>query len=142
MGLLDRLAKRVASEIEKAPKLPAGATTMTETEMRQRGGIAQTHYGYGSSVPLPRNPLLGNVPFAPGIPLTPGALNPIREDGRPDPRRFEYLVAQNINVTENRLVPFKVLRAAADQIDILRRCIEVRKAKLTGLEWEIGRAHV
>ena len=137
MGLLDRLAKRVASEIEKAPKLPSGATTMTETEMRQRGGIAQTHYGYGSSTPLPRNPLLGNVPFAPGIPLTPGALNPIREDGRPDPRRFEYLVAQNINVTENRLVPFKVLRAAADQIDILRRCIEVRKAKLTGLEWDI-----
>lgn len=138
MGLLDRFAKRVADEIVKAPALPAGSTTMSETEMRQRGGIAQTHYGYGSSTGLPRNPLLGSVPFAPGIPLTPGALNPLNpETGRPDPRRFEFLVAQNINVSENRLVPFKVLRAAADQIDILRRCIEVRKAKITSLDWDI-----
>jgi hypothetical protein len=53
------------------------------------------------------------------------------------PRRYEYQVAQNINVTETRLVPFKTLRAAADQIDILRRCIEVTKSKLTGLEWDI-----
>jgi len=47
------------------------------------------------------------------------------------------LVAQNINLFENRLVPFKTLRVAADQIDILRRCIEVRKAKITGLDWDI-----
>lgn len=138
MGLLDRFAKRVADEITKAPALPAGSSTMTESQMRSQGGIAQTQYGYGSSTPLPRNPLLGRVPFAPGIPLTPGALNPLNPNtGRPDPRRFEYLVAQNINVSENRLVPFKVLRAAADQIDIARRCIEVRKAKIVGLDWDI-----
>ena len=137
MGLLDRLAKAVADQIEKAPKLPAGANTMTEAQMRATGGIAQTQYGYGTSTPLPRNPLLASVPFAPGLPLIPGALNPLRPDGRPDPRRYEFLVAQNINVSENRLVPFKTLRAAADQIDILRRCIEVRKAKLTGLNWDI-----
>jgi hypothetical protein len=29
------------------------------------------------------------------------------------------------------------LRVAADQIDIVRRCIEVRKAKITGLDWDI-----
>ena len=111
---------------------------MTEAQMRSAGGIAQTQYGYGTSTPMPRNPILANVPFAPGLPLIPGALNPLNPNtGRPDPRRFEYLVAQNINVSENRLVPFKTLRAAADQIDILRRCIEVRKAKLTGLEWDI-----
>ena len=111
---------------------------MTEAQMRSAGGIAQTQYGYGTSTPMPRNPLLANVPFAPGLPLIPGALNPLNPNtGRPDPRRYEYLVAQNINVSENRLVPFKTLRAAADQIDILRRCIEVRKAKLTGLEWDI-----
>jgi hypothetical protein len=34
-------------------------------------------------------------------------------------------------------VPFATLRAAADQIDILRRCIEVLKAKISGLEWDI-----
>lgn len=137
MGLLDIFAKRVADEITKAPRLPAGANTMTEAQMRSQGGIATTQYGFGTSVPLPRDPLLASVPFAPGMPLIPGSLNPLGERGRPDPRRFEFLVAQNINVSENRLVPFKTLRAAADQIDILRRCIEVRKAKLTGLDWDI-----
>jgi hypothetical protein len=138
MGLLDRLAKAVADQIVKAPNLPSGTGIMTEQQMRQAGGIAQTQYGYGTSTPLPRNPLLASVPFAPGLPLIPGALNPLNpETGRPAPRRYEYLVAQNINVSENRLVPFKTLRAAADQIDILRRCIEVRKAKISGLEWDI-----
>ena len=138
MGIFDRFAKAVADQLEKSPKLFAGANTMTEAQMRSAGGIAQTQYGYGTSTPMPRNPILANVPFAPGLPLIPGALNPLNPNtGRPDPRRFEYLVAQNINVSENRLVPFKTLRAAADQIDILRRCIEVRKAKLTGLEWDI-----
>ena len=137
MGLLDRIAKRVAEEINKAPNLPAGTGIMTEQQMRQTAGIASQQYGTVST-PLPRNTTLANVPFAPGLPLIPSALNPLNpETGRPDPRRYEYQVAQNINVTETKLVPFKTLRAAADQIDILRRCIEVRKAKLTGLDWDI-----
>jgi len=138
VGLLDRFAKAVAEQLDKSPRLPAGANTMTEAQMRSTGGIAQNQYGYGTSTPLPRNPILASVPFAPGLPLIPGALNPLNPStGRPDPRRYEFTVAQNINVTENRLVPFKTLRAAADQIDILRRCIEVRKAKISGLKWDI-----
>jgi hypothetical protein len=109
---------------------------MTEQEMRQSGlAMQQT---YGNSVALPRAPFSATVPFGPGMPITPGAINPIDPaTGRPMPRRYEYQVAQNINITETRLVPFKTLRAAADQIDILRRCIEVTKSKLTGLEWDI-----
>ena len=137
MGLLDRIAKRVADEINKAPNLPAGAGTMSLQQMQAVAGIASTQYGNVSN-PLPRNPVLANVPFAPGMPLIPSSLNPLNpQTGRPDPRRFEYQVAQNINVTATRLVPFQTLRAAADQIDILRRCIEVRKAKITGLQWDI-----
>jgi len=135
MGLRDRIARALATtDIEKAPNLPAGSVTMTEKEMLQSGSIGQS---YGNNVPLPRNPWLSMVPFGPGNPLTPGAINPLREDGRPDPRRWEYQVAQNINVTETRLIPFKTLRAAADQIDILRRCVEVTKSKLSGLDWDI-----
>ena len=137
MGLRDRIAKIIATnQLDKAPNLPAGATTMTETEMRNRAGgsIGQS---YGNNVPLPRNPLMAMVPFGPGLPITPGAINPLREDGRPDPRRYEYQVAQNINITETRFTPFKTLRASADQIDILRRCVEVIKAKIVGLEFDI-----
>ena len=135
MGLIDRFAKIVAQQIDKAPKLPAGAVAMTESEMRQAGLVAQQTYG--SSVALPRAPFSASVPFGPGQPLTPGAINPVREDGRADPRRFEYQVAQNINVTETRFIPFKTLRASADQIDILRRCIETVKAKALSLEFDI-----
>jgi hypothetical protein len=135
MGLRDRIARALATtDIDKAPNLPAGSVTMSEKEMLQSGSIGQS---YGNNVPLPRNPWLSMVPFGPGNPLTPGAINPLREDGRPDPRRWEYQVAQNINVTETRLIPFKTLRAAADQIDILRRCVEVTKSKLSGLDWDI-----
>ena len=135
MGLIDRFAKKVAAEIEKAPRLPAGSVTMTESEMRQAGLVAQQTYG--NSNPLPRAPFSATVPFGPGMPITPGAINPVREDGRPDPRRYEYQVAQNINVTETRFVPFKTLRSAADQIDILRRCIEVIKNKIISLDFDI-----
>lgn len=139
MGLRDRIAKAIAgTEIEKAaPNLPAGAVTMNEQQMRNAvpGAIGQN---YGTVNALPRNPLLAGVPFGPGIPITPGAINPVNPvTGRPEPRRYEYQVAQNINITETRNVPFKTLRAAAEQIDILRRCIEVIKGKVSGLEWDI-----
>ena len=135
MGLRDRIAKALLQgSIDKAPNLPAGSVTMTEAEMSRGSQISQ---GYGNSNPLPRDPWMAMVPFGPGNPITPGAINPLREDGRPDPRRYEYQVAQNINITETRLVPFKTLRAASEQVDILRRCIEVLKSKITGLEWDI-----
>lgn len=134
MGLKDRIAERVAAEITKNMSLPVGAVAMTETQMRNNVVANQTTYG--QSVALDRDPNSGSVPFAPGIPIVPGAINPPRTDGRPDPRRYEFQVAQNINITETRLVPFATLRAAADQIDILRRCIEVTKAKLTGTDWD------
>jgi hypothetical protein len=139
MGLRDRIAKAIAgTEIEKAaPNLPAGAVTMSEQQMRNAvpGAIGQN---YGTVNALPRNPLLAGIPFGPGIPITPGAINPVNPiTGRPEPRRYEYQVAQNINITETRNVPFKTLRAAAEQIDILRRCVEVIKGKVSGLEWDI-----
>jgi hypothetical protein len=134
MGLIDRLAKAVADNIQKSPNLPVGAVAMTETQMRA-GSTNMTNYG--TSAGLERDPNFVSVPFSPGLPIIPGAINPASERGRPDPRRYEFQVAQNINITETRLVPFKTLRAAADQIDILRRCIEVLKSKVTSLEWDI-----
>jgi len=128
MGILDNFAKRVADQISKA------APEVSAIQQFQQN----PNLGYGNSTGLPRNPILANVPFTPGQALVPGAINPVRDDGRADPRRYEYQVAQNINITETRPVPFKTLRAAADQIDILRRCIEVMKAKIAGLEWDIS----
>jgi hypothetical protein len=127
MGFLDNLVQRIATEVVKA----APTVTTDMARYQQQGS------GYGNTVALERDPNSANVPFAPGLPIIPGAINPLRPDGRPDPRRYEFQVAQNINITETRLVPFKTLRGAADQIDILRRCVEVLKAKLAGLDYDI-----
>lgn len=135
MGLRERIARALLTgDVEKAPRLPAGSVTMTETEMSRGGLNAQ---GYGNVNPLPRNPIIPGVPFGPGNPLSPTAINPVGERGRPDPRRYEYQVAQNINITPTKLVPFATLRSSADQIDILRRCIEVSKQRINGLDWDI-----
>jgi len=137
MGLRDRIAKALATpDSEKAPNLPAGSVVLSQQDLLNVAN--QLQQNYGNSNPLPRSPFSASVPFGPGMPITPGAINPVNPDtGRAEPRRFEFQVAQNINVTETRLIPFKTLRAAADSIDILRRCIEVTKSKLTGLDWDI-----
>jgi hypothetical protein len=138
MGLRDRIARALATQdIEKGPNLPAGATTVGTDALMAQSGLAMQQT-YGNNVALPRAPFSATVPFGPGNPIIPGAINPINPlTGRPEPRRYEYQVAQNINIVPTRLVPFSTLRDAADSIDILRRCIEVTKAKMNGLDFDI-----
>lgn len=116
MGLLDNLAKALAKPL---------AELVTAEQNR-----------IGVNVALERKDEAA-IPFTPGNPIIPSSINYSNAQGRPEPRRFEYNVATNLNITEQRLIPFKTLRVAADQIDILRRCIEVLKAKAVGLEWDI-----
>jgi hypothetical protein len=138
MGLRDRIARAIATgNIEKGPNLPAGATTIGTDALMAQTGLAMQQT-YGNNVALPRAPFSATVPFGPGNPIIPGAINPINPaTGRPEPRRYEYQVAQNINIVPTRLVPFSTLRDAADSIDILRRCIEVTKSKMNGLQFDI-----
>lgn len=134
MAIWDNLFNR--KDIEKAaPLLPPGAqvTEINQAELLQ----LQQGYGSGAMQALDRQAWLASVPFGPSRPLTPAAINPLNEDGRPDPRRWQYPVAWNININDNRLVPWTMLRTAADNIDILRRCIEVLKARLMGMDWDI-----
>jgi hypothetical protein len=138
MGLRDRIARVIATNnIEKAPRLPAGSTTIGTDDLMAQSGLAMQQT-YGNNVALPRAPFSATVPFGPGNPIIPGAINPVNPaTGRPEPRRYEYQVAQNINIVPTRLVPFSTLRDAADSIDILRRCIEVTKSKMNGLQFDI-----
>jgi hypothetical protein len=138
MGLRDRIARAIATtNLEKGPNLPAGATTVGTDALMAQTGLAMQQT-YGNNVALPRAPFSATVPFGPGNPIIPGAINPVNPTtGRPEPRRYEYQVAQNINIVPTRLVPFSTLRDAGDSIDILRRCIEVTKAKMNGLDFDI-----
>jgi hypothetical protein len=137
MGLRDRIARAIATgNLEKGPNLPRGATTIGTDDLMAQSGLAMQQT-YGNNVALPRAPFSATVPFGPGNPIIPGAINPVNPaTGRPEPRRYEYQVAQNINIVPTRLVPFSTLRAG-DSIDILRRCIEVTKSKMNGLQFDI-----
>ena len=127
MGLRDRF--KVLNEITKRA-LPVGSVAMTENQMATSG-----QSNFGNRIGLPREGT--QVPFGAGNPILPGNINPVTVDGKIPPRRWEYPVAVNINVNANRPVDFSTLRNSADSIDILRRCIEVLKSKVTGLEWDI-----
>lgn len=133
MGIWNNFVLR---QIEKAaPLLPPGAqvTEINQAELQQ----LQQGYAVGNMTALDRQAWLASVPFGPSRPLTPAPINPLNADGRPDPRRWQYPVAWNINVTDQRLVPWTMLRTAGDSIDIIRRCVEVLKARMMGMDWDI-----
>lgn len=92
----------------------------------------------GTATPLPRPPLWATAPFGPGVPLYPAPLDPVRPDsGRAAPRLYEYPVSWNLTGTANRLHPWQLLRDAADGVSLFRRCIEIRKDHLGGLDWDV-----
>jgi hypothetical protein len=57
--------------------------------------------------------------------------------GRPAPRRSEFPSSVNLQITGARLLPFKTLRDVAERVDVIRRCIEVRKSQQLALDWDI-----
>ena len=119
----------------KAPLiLPAGTTTETAVEIANRQTAS-----LGSTVAsLARDPQDVTALFGPNSPLLPTLVNRPREDGRAQPRRYEYPVAWNVQLSQSRMVPFSLLRTVADQADLARRCIEVIKASVVGQEWSIS----
>lgn len=77
-----------------------------------------------------------DVAFGPQRPIRPAAIDPVNARGRTEPRTYQYPVAWNLNLGELRHCPFAILRKAAE-VDLVRRCIEIRKADIVGLEWDI-----
>lgn len=126
----------IRDEISKALVLPPGAQQTSYSTDYLRS-LQQRGVGGGGTVRLPVNPF-DQVPFGPGVPLVPAAIDPLLPSGRPAPRRFEYPVSWNLQVATTRAVPWTVLRDSADQVSVMRACIEVVKATLTGLEWSFG----
>lgn len=128
----------VRDELSKALALPPGAkaTEMSPAylnSLQMRQGMSAAY----SQAALPRSPY-NNGAFGPGEPLMPAPIDPPMASGtRAAPRRWDYPTSWNLT-TSNRLVPWSVLRDAADQVSVVRSCIEVRKSEMTGLEWSFG----
>jgi hypothetical protein len=128
----------IREELTKALALPPGTSSHAVTAsylaaLQQRNGLS---YGQPDSA-LTRDPY-EDVNFGPGTPLYPAPLDPPLQSGRPAPRRWEYPVTWNLQTSTTRATPWSILRDAADQVSIMRACIEVSKASITGLEWSFG----
>jgi hypothetical protein len=124
----------IQEELTKALALPAGATATNVTagylQQLQQAGSPRI----SGTAALSRDPY-NNVSFGPGVPLFPAPIDPLLPSGRPAPRRSEFDVSWNLQTTTTRNVPWSVLRDAADQVSVMRSCIEVNKSAITGLQW-------
>ena len=119
--------------VAKALNLPAGTTTQTEQQIASQVPASGT-----TATAMERRAEDYVVPFAPGRPLVPSLINPPLDSGRAAPRRYEFPVAWNLQITEQRVVPFRLLREIADGADLVRKCIEVVKSTLSGMDWDIS----
>jgi hypothetical protein len=144
VGVFDWLRRRPTSgdssaDLTKAAS-PVQATFTPADTIRLASAVVAAATGNPTvtpSTPLPRNPA-DLVPFGPGHPLYPQPIDPANpRTGRAEPRLSEYPVSINLPGVTDRLIPWKVLRDAADAIGLFRRCIEVRKAEIIGLEWDV-----
>ncbi|HVN52077.1 MAG TPA: hypothetical protein VMT43_11615 [Acidimicrobiales bacterium] len=134
---LREIAARAATEaVEKALRLPAGATTV-DLGPAARAVAENSNQQVANVAPYPPLPRTQPLPiFGPGRPLDPSGLDPALPGRlRPAPRISDFPTSVNINI-HDRLVPFSLLRDVSENVDVIRRCIEVRKAHLTALKWD------
>jgi hypothetical protein len=131
--------RRTPTEPDTTKALSTTGAAATFTPQQVAALIATSTVGRqttGAIVPLPRTE--PQVAFGPGMPLIPGAIDPLNpRTGRPEPRFNEYPVSSNLPGVNDRLVPWKVLRDAADIGGLARRCIEIRKAEVVAFDWAI-----
>lgn len=124
----DEVAKAISAGVVSSPN--NAQTYLQSLALRSQRPIAQD----GT---LPRSPYL-DATFGPGDPLVTSPLSPALPSGRPSPRQFEYLPSANLQFNSDKSVPWEILRNVADNVSIVRSCIEVCKSALTGLDWSFS----
>lgn len=144
MALVDRIATQAARaraaiasgvEVYKATvaQFPPGTARDVSAEV-----ATMAQQTPGSAVLADRLPWpYPQVPFGPGLPPPPGTLDPLfARTNRPLPRRYEYPISWNIPGQGRPYAPWSLLRQMSRQ-SLIRRCIELRKARITSLDWRI-----
>lgn len=143
MGLFSRtktdpaaIAQAVAAELAKQMSTVGARTREIDPNTSMRSMVAPV-----APNPLPRDASYATLPFNPGSPLIPSPIDPPEDGGeRAAPRRYQYPVGWNLQTGDQRLVPWSTLRQLADPVlgcNLVRRCIEIRKAEIIGLDWDV-----
>jgi SPP1 gp7 family putative phage head morphogenesis protein len=128
------VARQRRRQLDKAA--PRGQVTFTAEQVAALTAASGNATGRAAA-PMPRPEEWFETPFGPGTPLVPQPINAPRPDsGRPEPRLWDYPTSWNLDTGGQRLVPWHVLRSAADA-PLIRQCIQVRKRGITDLGWDI-----
>jgi 8-oxo-dGTP pyrophosphatase MutT (NUDIX family) len=96
---------------------------------------------YGPFLPRPSRTFTDGA-FGPMSPIQPVPVDePAVPGGFPDPRLWQYRTGWNLPTqpgTEGlKLASFQQLQTIAERYSVARRCIELRKEEICGLEWQI-----
>ena len=140
------MAKAVAAELAKAgnvgPYADIGyAYSASNTIMTNQNVPGTQIQVAGEAVPMPRPGGAFGAILGPAAPLIPAPLDPVLdESGRAVPRKYEYQVAQNLNITQT-LVPYQILKSLVEQCDIIHRCVEIRVSEITKMDWSFTLAN-
>jgi 8-oxo-dGTP pyrophosphatase MutT (NUDIX family) len=136
-----------------APAQTGGFSTVTAPSISPGPSPLVASYGewtsgrsYGTNGALPRDPatFLSGM-FGPLAPIRPIPVDtPEPGEDRPEPRRLQYPVGWDMPMgmpgTEGwgKLADFQTLRTLADLYSVARACIDLRKAELRGIGWDIA----
>ena len=148
----EALVTQIVAELQKASannmgNTPYGGTGYATTSAAMPSQMVPSPGSGGQGLlqtpgtqanPLPRYSYDFGSQLGPSAPFLPAPLDPVFDDsGRALPRLWEYPVAWNLDLNQ-RTAPWSVLRSMADQIDIIHRCVEIKIAEITRLEWSFS----
>ena len=136
------IAKAIADEIQKSlagtPMANSGYARSTPAQPYETMGGQGVIQVTGEAQAMRRWGQDFGAIMGPAAPLLPAPLDPVQDDsGRAIPRKYEYQVATNLNLTQVE-VPFQVLRSLTEQCDIIHRCIEIRISEIVKQRWSFA----
>ena len=86
---------------------------------------------------LARDPGTFGAQMGPNFPLIPWPIDELGPDGRPAPRKYQYDIAENLQVGKY-LAKWTTLASAAVQCDLLARAIAIRTSDVVKMDWSFN----
>jgi len=119
-----------------------GSFSPLAQELTSGGATATWGGAYQGYLPRPTETFTNGAfgPFSPILPVPVDA--PAQGTEFPDPRLFQYEPGYNLPTGQPgsegiKLCDFNTLRTLADLYSVARACIQLRKAEVRGIEWDI-----